>query len=281
MIERSRWMWQIYRFVYMSHPSGYRYHPYNVLSLFSMKLHMCYAHCIVVCTGGNEGKTWKGTSFIGGKQQTVAMFSYCYFVYIYHITLNWETVDSDTISLYQYVNCLMLTNLCNYVYRRKRRNSMRKNFKHWRLVTLFFSIIHRRAGVHYYFIFLIKHDCYYLATIREWNLQNWGQDIQRTLLAPPLCVEVFCISEAFGILPVGMVMRTRASKHTRPYFGCHTELRKVSTISSNVNNNYNTQPLNPSYVVHNFSKAVDKHPNYWTVHFTGKLNTRGGKWQMI
>ena len=207
--------------------------------LCSQWSYTCYTRSIVVCTGGNEGKTWKGTSFIGGKQQTVATFSYWVTLCMYHITLNWKTIDSGIISLYQYVNRLMLTNLCKYVYRRKRRNSMRKNFKHWRLVTLFFSIIHRRAGVYYYFIFLIKHDCYCLATIREWNLQNWGQDIQRTLLAPPLCVEVFCISEASGILPVGMVMCTRPSKHTRPHFGrfllLYTGLRKVSTISNNVN----------------------------------------------
>ena len=92
---------------------------------------------------------------------------------IYHIILNWKTVDSGTISLHQYVNCLSLTFLCcHYVYRRKGRNSMRKNFKHWRLVTLLFSIIHRRADVRYYFISLIKHGCCCLATIREWILQN-------------------------------------------------------------------------------------------------------------
>ena len=77
----------------------------------------------------------------------------------------------------------MLTNLCcNYVYRRKRRNSMRKNFKHWRLVTLFFSIINRRADVCYYFISLIKHDCCCLATIREWIYRIEGRIYSRAPL---------------------------------------------------------------------------------------------------
>ena len=119
----------------------------------------------------------------------------------------------------------MLTYLCcNYVYRRKGRNSMRKNFKHWRLVTLLFSIIHRRADVRYYFIFLIKHDCCCWLLLESGFYRIEGRIYSRvpplkwTSLGPPLCGGI-CISEASGIVLLGVVMCTQASEHTRPHFG--------------------------------------------------------------
>ena len=43
---------------------------------------------------------------------------------------------------------LMIIIIIVWMYRRKGRYNMRKNFWHWRLVTLFFFIVHRSADVH-------------------------------------------------------------------------------------------------------------------------------------
>ena len=62
-------------------------------SYSSMFTCIYYAHCTVVSTRGNEGKTWEGTSFAGGKQQTALLNVYSclltHFVYVCHIILNW------------------------------------------------------------------------------------------------------------------------------------------------------------------------------------------------
>ena len=55
----------------------YALHPHSIYVQWESSMfcspYICYAHCIVVCSRGNEGKTWKRTSFIRGKQQTIPL----------------------------------------------------------------------------------------------------------------------------------------------------------------------------------------------------------------
>ena len=145
--------------------------------------YMCYAHCIVVSsrgneretwerTGGNEGKIQEGTSFIGGKQQPVLLsMCSCLGTHLVYVMLVWLVLNREIIVQFNCISIicsitdfvyvtscmgnrwwwcnLIYTNMwihlwCICVYRRKRRNIMRKNFRHWRFVTLlFFTLVYR------------------------------------------------------------------------------------------------------------------------------------------
>ena len=91
-----------------------------------------------------------------------------------------------------------------------------------------------------------------------------GALLKWTALGPPLCVSDVIWRHPYfsgfwctlvGVVYLGWWVRSGC---IFGHFHCHTRLRKVGMHDER----YNARPLNPLYVAHNFTKAVDKRPDY-------------------